>query len=275
MEIRTGCYFSNVLVEEARELLFLRVFFHGCGDYIFGQFLFDMLPFKRKLLRIWQCLWLTVFWQWCSSEVAASRKITIQTWQKLADIFVRVKHRAQRQIYQKNRYHELLGCHCLLIMAARATLSPELLSWSCTGTWHYPEGEIFTGYNSQQILLLAGQGTFCSQKEQRAELSAALPFTGPPRKWVVDEKSLYFGRQTWSPGQDQSSGEVFFVIPICFLHFWFLQYSYCCVCRFVPTCGMGKCLLSHQNGSAALGVLVLHQAQRNQRGKCCFPKSFV
>lgn len=77
------------------------------------------------------------------------------------------------------------------------------------------------------------QGAFCSQKEQKAELSAAFPWAGPPRKWVVNEKSLYFGRQTWSPGQDQSSGELFFVILICFSRFWFLQYSYCCVCVFV------------------------------------------
>lgn len=149
MEIRSRCYFSNVLIEETRELLFLGAFFHGCGDYLFGQFPFDVLPFKRKLLRIWQCLWLIVVWQWCSSEVAASRKIGIQTWQELADIFVRVKHRAQRQIYHKNQYHELLGCHCLLIMAAKATPPPELLLWSCTGTWHFPKGEIFKGYNSQ------------------------------------------------------------------------------------------------------------------------------
>lgn len=131
-----------MLVEEARELLFLAVFFHCCGDYLFGLFPFDMLPFKRKLLRIWQCLWLIVIWQWYSSEMGASRKITIQTWQKLADIFVRVKHRAQRQIYHKNQYHELLGCQCLFIMATRATLSPELLPWSSAGTWHYPKGEI-------------------------------------------------------------------------------------------------------------------------------------
>lgn len=79
----------------------------------------------------------------------------------------------------------------------------------------------------------ARHGTFCSQKEQRAELSAAVPWPGPPRKGVVNEKSLYFGRQRWSPGQEQSSEEVFFVILICFSHFWFLQYSYCCMCMFV------------------------------------------
>lgn len=77
------------------------------------------------------------------------------------------------------------------------------------------------------------QGTFCSQKEQRAELSAALSRPGPPRKWVVNEKSLYFGRQTWSPGQEESSEKVFFVILICFAHFCFVQYRYCCVCMFV------------------------------------------
>lgn len=199
-----------------------------------------MLLFKRKLLRIWQCLWLSVVWQWCSSEVAASRKITIQTWQKLADIFVRVKHRAQRQIYQKNQYHELLDCHYLLITAARATLSPELLSWSCTGTWQHPKGK--KNYRLQFTIDLAAcrihclhlvkmQGTFCSPKEQIAELSAALPWTDPSRKWVVDGKSLYFGRQTWSPGQDQSSGEVFFVILICFLHFYFFNTATAvCVC---------------------------------------------
>lgn len=174
-----------MLVEEARELLFLGGFFHCCGDYLFGQFPFDVLPFKRKLLRIWQCLWLIVVWQWCSSEVAASRKITIQTWQKLADIFVRVKHRAQRQIYHKNQYHKLLGCHCLFIMAARATISPELLSCSCTGTWHYPKGEIFAGYNSQKFLLLAGSPGFIWWR-------CKAPF-GPKRSKELSCQQLYPG----------------------------------------------------------------------------------
>lgn len=52
--------------------------------------------------------------------MAASRRIGIQSWQELGAIFVRLKHRAQRQFYHKNQYHKLLVCHHLLTTAAKA-----------------------------------------------------------------------------------------------------------------------------------------------------------
>lgn len=52
--------------------------------------------------------------------MAASRRIGIRSWQELAAIFVRLDHRAQRQIYHKNQYHKLLVYHHLLTTAAEA-----------------------------------------------------------------------------------------------------------------------------------------------------------
>lgn len=80
--------------------------------------------------------------------MAASR-IGIRSWQELAAIHVRLKHRAQRQVYHKNQYHKLGVYHHLLTMAAKAlAISRVVIMELC---WHLTlsEGRNTTGYNLQ------------------------------------------------------------------------------------------------------------------------------